>query len=310
MALSELHVDPNSRGQRASRSPDEVIAGLAWQQSGIVGRRQLVARGIPLRSIDYRVKVGRLLVVHRGVYAVGHAALPPRGLLVAGLLVAGAGSALSHRTAAHLWKLTSSMPPSVEITTTDRSPRQRPGLVFHHTTDLDAYIRDGLPLTTPIRTLLDLAATRSCAELERATSEALVLKLIAFEALSTQRGAGSAILARIAGAGIAPTRSELERRFLTVVSRFELPRPQVNARIGPYTVDFLWPGQDLVVEVDGDRFHGHPIAIRRDHARDAELQLRGYAVLRFTWPEVVHDPAMVAARVAGMLNRPATREAS
>jgi len=310
MHRSDCRLDPNNCGQADIHSEDEVIAALATRQGGVVGRRQLVARGIRSRAIDYRVKVGRLRVVYRAVYAVGHDALPQRGLLVAGLLVAGEGSALSHRTAASLWKLTPSMPPFVEITTTINRPETRPALVFHHTRSLDAYTRDGLHVTTPIRTLLDLAATRPRAEAERACGEALVLRLISPAALAKQQGPGSAILARIAGTGVAPTRSELERRFGKVVSKFALPPPLVSARIGPYTVDFLWPGQDLVVEVDGDRFHGHPIAIRRDHARDAELQLRGYAVLRFTWPEVVHDPAMVAARVAGMLNRPATREAS
>jgi hypothetical protein len=248
--------------------------------------------------------------VHRGVYAVGHDALPERGQLVAGLLVAGRGSALSHRTAAALWRLTPSMPPFVELTTTGRRRRSRPGLVLHHAATVETMVRDGLPLTTPIRTLRDLAATRPLREVEAAASQALVLKLVAAHTLGRQQGPGSAVLARLAGAGVAPTRSELERRFLRAAGRAGLPTPQVNVRLGAYVVDFLWPEQRLVVETDGAAFHGHHLAARRDHARDAELQMRGYLVLRLTWQEVVDEPAAATARVARALSLRATRRAS
>jgi Protein of unknown function (DUF559) len=310
MSGSHSHVDPDIWGRRATRPVDEVVARIATRQGGVVGRRQLLVQGISAKAIDHRVGVGRLRVLHRGVYAVGHEALADRGHLFAGLLVAGAGAALSHRTAAGLWKLIPSMPPFVEITTPGRTPRPRGGLLFHTAKTIDAYTRDGLPVTTPIRTLVDLAATRPRAEVERACSEALVLRLVAPEALATTRGPGSAVLARIVGAGVAPTRSELERRFLRALSRSGVPRPLVDTRVGPYTVDFLWPAGNLVVGVDGARYHGHHLAVTRDHARDAELQLRGYVVLRFTWQDVVRDPAGVLARITRLLARPATRRAS
>jgi very-short-patch-repair endonuclease len=282
---------------------------VAGAQGGVVSRAQLVARGIPAKAIEYRVKVGRLRALHRGVYAVGHDALPTRGRLVAGLLVAGPNAALSHRTAAGLWKLTPSMPQLVEVTTTTNRPRSRPGLAFHRARELDTRIRDDLPVTSPIRTLKDLAATRPYDEVERVTSEALVLQLVNQHALAQQQGPGAAVLARLAGAGVAPTRSELERLFLKAVLKFGLPKPLTNHRIGPHEVDFCWPEHRLVVETDGARFHAHHIANRRDHPRDADLQLRGYAVLRFTWQDVVQRPAEVAARVGRFLSR-ASRRAS
>jgi uncharacterized protein DUF559/putative AbiEi antitoxin of type IV toxin-antitoxin system len=286
-----------------------VIAMLAGAQGGVVGRAQLTARGIAAKAIEYRMRIGRLRPIHRGVYAVGHDALPTRGRLVAGLLVAGPSAALSHRTAAGIWKLTPLMPQFVEITTTTRAPRSRPGLILHHATSLETRIRDDLPVTTPLRTLKDLAATRPYKEIERATIEALVLKLVNRQALAHQRGPGAAVLARLVGAGVAPTRSELERRFIKAMLKLGLPTPQVGYRIGAHTVDFCWPEHHLVVETDGARYHDHPIAIRRDHGKDADLQLRGYAVLRFTWQEVVHDPAAVAERVARFFSR-ASRRAS
>jgi very-short-patch-repair endonuclease len=101
---------------------------------------------------------------------------------------------------------------------------------------------------------------------------------------------------------------ELERRFLRVIRR--LPKPLVNAPLGPYNVDFLWPSHRLVVEVDGARFHDHPIARRRDHARDTDLQLRGYLVTRLTWHEITQEPALVRDRVARLLSDRASRTGS
>jgi len=295
-------------GQRANRSLDEAIRRIANRQGGVVSRAQLLAlaeRG----AVEHRIATGRLRVVHRGVYSVGHDAIPVRGRLVAGLLVAGAGAALSHRTAAYVLTLLPSMPPFVEITTAKRAPRNRPGLVFHHATNLETTRRHDLPLTTAIRTLRDLAVTHP-RQVERAASEALVLELVTAEQIGGQQGRGSAALRRIVDELVAPTRSELERRFVRAMVRAGLPRPIVNERIGRHRVDFHWPAQLLVVEVDGWRFHGHRLAFERDRVRDAELQLGGWAVVRFTWRQLRHEPAAVAARVALLLSRPALRRAS
>lgn len=286
-------------------SPDEVIALIAARLGGVIDRAQLSALGLKRGAIDHRILVGRLRPLYEGVYAVGHEAVSPRGRLVAGLLVAGPGAALSHRTAAGLTKLTASMPQFVEITTTKTRPRNRPGLVFHRATTLDVRSKFDLPVTTPIRTLLDLAATRPLPEVERACSEALVRELTTVDAIAGQHGRGSSVLKQIADDGVAPTRSELERRFLKAVLRAGLPRPEVNAKLGRYTVDFYWPDRRLVVELDGWRFHGHRLAFERDRVRDAELQLLGCTVLRFTWRQLRDEAA-----IARFLSRPASRRAA
>jgi very-short-patch-repair endonuclease len=296
MSGRELHIDANNRRQCANDSVDVDIVALANRQGGVVSRTQLLARGVPATAIDYRVRVGRLRVIHHGVYAVGHDAIPIRGRLCAALLVAGPGSALSHRTAAHLLALLPSMPPFVEITTTTHRRANRPGLVFHRATNLETTRRHGLPVTTPIRTLRDLAATRPIAELERAASEALVLKLVTHEDLQAQGG-------RLAKLIVAPTQSGLERAFLKAVLRSKLPAPLTHHRIGPYTVDFYWPSHRLVVETDGARYHDHELARRRDRRRDAELQVRGCTVIR------VDEVEAGVETVARFLSRPATRTA-
>ena len=285
---------------------DEVIARVANRQGGVISRAQLIGAGLDSPGSDYRVRIRRLRAIHRGVYAVGHDAIPIRGRLCAALLVAATHSALSHRTAAYLLTLLPSMPPFVDVTTTGRAPRNRPGLVFHHAKALEATTKHGLSVTTPIRTLRDLAATRPHAEVERAASEALVLKLITKDDLTNQRGPGAAVLARLVSTGIGPTRSRLERAFLKAVVKFGLPEPLVGHRIGQYTVDFYWPCHNLVVETDGDRYHSHALAIPRDRAKDVALQLLGCTVLRVPEDELPEAPATVAR----FLSRPALRRAS
>jgi hypothetical protein len=271
----------------------------------VITRAQLLEIGFTARAIEHRIAVGRLHPIYRGVYAVGHDAIPIRGRLCAGLLVAGDGAALSHRTAAYVLTLLPSMPPFVEITTAKRAPRSRPGLVFHHATNLETTAKHGLPLTTPIRTLKDLAATRPHREVKRAASEALVLKLVTEHELQTQQGPGAAVLARLVDTGLGPTRSGLERAFLRAVVGAGLPAPIVGHPIGPYTVDFYWPSHALVVETDGSDYHGHAIATRRDARRDAELRRRGYTVIRVPEDDLADAPATVAR----LLSRPASRTA-
>ena len=283
-----------------------MIAELANRQGGVVSRAQLQALNVGRGEIQHRVLARRLRPMYRGVYAVGHDAVPIRGRLVAALLVGGPGSALSHRTAAYVLTLLPSMPPFVEVTTTEHRRSNRKGLVFHHARTLETMTRHQLPVTTPIRTLRDLAATRPRAEVERAASEALVLKLTTKRELQSQHGPGAAVLASLVRAGIGPTRSGLERAFLRAVVKRGLPEPLVGHRIGPYTVDFFWPSHNLVVETDGDDYHGHDIAVRRDNKRDIYLQLQGCTVVRVPEEELPDASGTVAA----FLSRPALRRAS
>jgi len=94
MSARDLHFDGNSDRQRANRALNEAIARVANRQGGVISRKQLMALGLDGAGIDNRVRVGLLRVIHRGVYAVGHDAIPIRGRLCGALLVAGAGSAL------------------------------------------------------------------------------------------------------------------------------------------------------------------------------------------------------------------------
>jgi hypothetical protein len=133
-------VDGDSRRQGRSAAAgegpsgvDRALARLATEQDGVVERRQLAGLGLSAAWIDHRVRAGRLIILYRGVYAVGHVALTNRGRTRAALIAAGSTAVLSHRTAAALWKLTPSMPPFVEVTVMRKGPRTRAGLIVHET---------------------------------------------------------------------------------------------------------------------------------------------------------------------------------
>jgi very-short-patch-repair endonuclease len=278
----------------ASEGPpsDVAVARLAARQDGVASRAQLGHLGFTARQIDRRVAAGRLIAIYRGVYAVGHAALTERGRVRAALLAAGPTAVASHLTAARLWELIRSMPDTIEVTVAGRARRSRDGLLIHETTrEPEVRRRDGLPLTAPLRTLIDLAATQPAELVDRAAAEALVRRLV------TDR--------QLQDAGLtapAPTRSELERAFLKIVTQAGLPRPLVNHRIGPYEVDFVWPDHHLIVETDGWAAHGHRRAFERDRARDAALQAAGFRVVRFTYRQIHEQPLRVAAQLARLLH--------
>jgi very-short-patch-repair endonuclease len=268
-----------------------------------------LALGLGRRAIGHRLETGRLTAIHRGVYAVGHPALGPRGRAVAALRAVGPGAVLSHRSAAAIHGLLAATG-AIEVTVAGRAPRSRAGIIVHRAASLgdeDTCRRDGLPLTSPIRTLIDLAGVLPRPPLERVLAEAQVLRLVhppelkrAVERAHGRRGV--ARLARILRAGEpAPTRSQLERTFLRLAAAADLERPRVNERVGRFMVDFLWPAQRVVVETDGWAAHGHRAAFTSDRARDAELQALGFAVLRFTYGQVTEEPVRVAARIAAVL---------
>jgi len=90
--------------------------------------------------------------------------------------------------------------------------------------------------------------------------------------------------------------------MLDLIRAARLPAPLTNTKIGAYEVDFLWPAERLVVEVDGFAFHGPRAAFERDRRRDAELQALGYRVLRITWRRLVEEPEAVVALIAAALS--------
>jgi very-short-patch-repair endonuclease len=209
---------------------------------------------------------------------------------MAAVLAVGQGAVLSHRSAAAHWRLLPSSHPATDVTVPGGSGRKRrAGIRIHRSASLTPQtttLRDGIPVTTPARTLLDLRRCVTAAELGRARRQAEVLGYPLGEAATIEPDL---------------TRSDLERRFLQLCSRHRLPSPEVNARVGDYVVDFLWRRAGLIVETDGYRYHSGRAAFEHDRAREAKLTVAGYEVLRFSWRQIVDAPDVVIAAVRARL---------
>jgi len=279
------------REKSAKTSPDAWIARLAARQHGVVSVGQLIAAGLTYEAIRRRVQAGRLHRIFRGVYAVGHRNLTHQGWWMAAVLACGEGAFLSHGSAAMHWRMLNATKGPVDVTVaTGAGRRRRRGIRTHRSTRLTpkaVTIRQGIPTTTPARTIADLRRVLSRAELEAAIAQAEILHLP---------------IGNVPGLLREPTRSKLERRFSRLCRRHRFPKPEVNVWIGPYQVDVLWRDRRLVVETDGWETHGTRSAFESDRARDAELESLGYRVVRFTYRQAWYDGDLVAGRLRSLLS--------
>ena len=299
------------------RHHDIAIATLAGQQHGVVARGQLTGLGLSRGAIGHRLDCGRLHPVHRGVFAVGHRVLSREGRWMAAVLAGGSGAVLSHRSAAALWGLRLSYSGIAEVTV-PRRLQSRPTLRLHRAElalDETTTVRE-IAVTTPSRTLLDLAAVVLPRQLERAVEEAEVLRLAdsfpLADLIERHRGrAGVAALRRLRDEGqigATVTRSELEDRFLCFLAAHDLPHPEVNVALeigsGWIEADCAWRGRRVVVEMDGYASHGTRAAFEKDRARDRRLQSAGWRVVRITWRHLQDEPAALAGELRALLDPP------
>jgi very-short-patch-repair endonuclease len=273
------------REELANRDPESTIATLAANQHGVVSLSQLEQLGVRRQSVTRRVQAQRLHRIHRGVYAVGHPGLSEKGTWMAAVLACRPDAVLSHTSAAALWQL---LPQRGFVhVTVPGNARNHAGIRVHRSLTLfpsEVTRRAAIPVTTPSRTLADLRRLLPQPQFAAAMRQAEFLGLPLDRQLGPDR-----------------TRSELEARFLSLCRRRRLPKPEVNVPVGPFIADFLWPKHRLIVELDGYRAHGTRSAFESDRARDVELKLLGYEVLRFTWRQLASEPSQVASVLRGLL---------
>jgi very-short-patch-repair endonuclease len=165
--------------------------------------------------------------------------------------------------------------------------KSRPGIRVHRSRNLfpsQTTRRHGIPVTTPSRTLFDLRRVLPPKHFAAALREAEFLQLPIDLNLKPDG-----------------TRSDMEALFLALCRRHRLPKPEANVRIGEYDIDFLWRERRLAAEVDGWDSHRTRSAFEEDRARDLELKLLGYEVVRFTWRQLTEMPAEVAAALRELL---------
>jgi very-short-patch-repair endonuclease len=296
------------------RPMEAVIDELAAAQHGVVCRAQLYEAGLSARAIDRRVGGGRLKVLYRGVYRVG----PVAGLRaqeMAAVLACGAEAVVSHRSAASAWQILPPRRPQdpLDITVPGVVRRRLGGIRAHRARTLapgEVVRVDGVPFTSPGRTLLDLANVVGPGEFERAAAQAERLALITPPVVKTlliahARHPGSRALRRLFEGDSRPafTRSEAEAQLLGLIRKARLRAPETNVRLAGYEVDFLWAAEKLVVEVDGYAWHSSAGAFARDRRRDATLTAAGFRVVRVTWTDIVDDPEATLVNLAQALAR-------
>jgi hypothetical protein len=297
------------RGERRHDPADRAIDALAEGQHGVVTRAQLSELGLGRRAIEHRLEVARLYPVHRGVYAVvGRRLLTKHGHWMAAVFACGPGSALSFRAGAALWGIRRGS--RIEVTVPrGRRPRGRINLHWADLPDDEVTVREGIPVTTVPRTLLDLSAVLQRDEWRSALRQAEQLKLTDRLWLGDlleryPRKPGVPVIREVleeARHGLGVVRSEFEERFQAFLLGAGLPMPQVNVRIEGMEVDCAWPEQRVVVELDGRAVHDTADAFELDRARDRRLGAAGWRVVRVTWRQLHDDAAELAADLRRLL---------
>lgn len=269
-------------------------------------------RGLSAQAIQHRLTKGRLHRLERGVYAVGRPQVGRQGRWMAAVLSCGPRAALSYGSAAALWGIERERRKGIEVSVpvclTPRDGRifvyRRPNL-----RESEVVVRDGIPVTSIVRTFIDIAARLGRGDLERAVNEAdrldLIDPLTLAEALAQHPGKhGVGRLREMLGERTFQlTDSELERRFLRLVGEAGLPMPLTQQHLNGFRVDFLWPDSKLVVETDGLRYHRTPSQQARDRQRDQAHLAAGFTPLRFTHAQICYEPGYVRFTLLAVMNR-------
>ena len=283
------------------------------RQAGVVSYAQLLRIGLSPREIDLRHDRGRLHAIHRGAYAVGHPAVSVEGRRWAAVLALGEDAFLSHHTAADAYEIRKSSSALVHVTVRGRVGRKRRAGIRIHRPQLlpddEVTTLRRLPITTPARTLLDLAAAGLRGRpLEAALDQASVSGVLDFADLRgllaryPRRSGTRSLRAQLSRyGGRVDTRSRLERLVYELCDDHGLPRPLVNTVIEGKVRDFYWPHRRLVVEADSYRWHRSPSALNDDRERDVQLTLAGYRFLRFTYEQVTQRPRYVVGALLAAL---------
>lgn len=293
--------DTDQRDRRVAE-----IAGDAW---GIVTVAELRTCGLTDNAIASRRRRGWLHRLHPGVYAVGHPNPTWEGRLLAAVRACGPAAVLSHHSAAELWGFLDREERSPQVTVAGGSTRRHAGIRVHRTLSLGPSERRrelGVPVTSPARTLLDLAPVLPPKGIRAAVRRAHGLRLLALRQIGElleqhPRRRGCAVLRRVISSGAAPTQSELESEVLDLILSAGLTHPVVNeplelagTRVIP---DFRWPESRLVVEADGAAWHEGTLARAADAERQALLEAHGHTVVRVSWRQAMLEPEATRERV-------------
>lgn len=288
---------------------EAAVAALAATQYGLLTVNQAVACGFPERTVRNRCHHGRWhWAGPPGVIAMPGTPESWRRVLWAHVLGEGPNAVASHRSAAAIWRIPGFDGGDVEVSKAHGRNRRLPNgrihgslwLPEHHVT-----VRHAIPVTTPARTIFDLAGWVHERRTERALDNALSMKLTTMDKvaavlveLACRGRRGTTLMRRLCekrGIGYVAPDSELEAIVLEVLDGAGLPRPEQQIRLGDSVgligrVDFLYRRARVIIEADGWRWHSSELDTAADKARDAAFRAAGWTVIRVRWHEVVNQP--------------------
>jgi very-short-patch-repair endonuclease len=261
------------------------------------------------------MEAGRLHRLHPGVYAVGHRLIPKEGWWMAAVLASGPDAVLSHHSAAALWGLRSYSERVVEVTLPCKSTSSKQIRRHHSSLPADeTTVKEGIPVTSVPRTILDLAATEPTDVVENLLREQEHRRLWdrlslpdLIERYPGKRGIRKvrAALERLEEEPEGHKLSKLEERFASFLRKHGLPLPRFNDWIMAggerYKVDCHWPGTGQIVELDGWQGHNTRSAFHGDRARDRKLRVAGYSITHITWNQLDDEPEEIAADLRALL---------
>lgn len=298
------------------------IGRRAELQHGVVSRDQLRELGIRDDAIDFAIAQGRLYPIFRGVYGVGHGPLGREGRLLAAVLACGPGAVVSHGTAASLLGLWEAEPRLIDVIAPVQMGRGFAGIKRRHTplpVLRDRWRYKLIPCTSPSRTIIDVAGMVGERSLGRTVEQAAVRGMLNVpeidSILAGPRRRGSRLLRLVLEdwrryPAAMRIRSPLEARLLPLLTQWRIPVPRVNEDIvlgdDTFEIDFLWRRQRVVVETDGGKYHGHPLAQARDSHRNSVLRAYGYEVRRLSWHDLEDRQWRVRRELTRLLLPPET----
>ena len=285
----------------------------ARRQGWVISWTQCLAVGASTAQMTALVRAGVLLRPHPAVYVVAGAPADQVVAVRAALAAAGPTATASHWTAGWLQGIAPADKPgaTIHLTVLTQSRPSLTGVTIHRSSGpLSSRPYRALPCTLPARTLVDMAATATPAELADAIDRARATRIVRLSELeaeteSGRRGAGALRrelekLGHIGG----PTASALEARMARLIRTYGLPEPRAERIAGPagrYRIDYAYDQARLAIEVYGYTSHSSPAQLRKDTARQNDLILADWRVLVFTWQDVTNDPARVAAQIRAAL---------
>ena len=291
---------------------DQAVRWVAERQHGVATASQARACGLGRSAIAGRRARGQWQTLQSGVFLVTDAQPSEHARILAAVLSCSPYAVAGHVTAAWLWGIVDRPSRCVHVVMVDASnPGRRQGVRVHRPTALAPLAlrwRHGIPLASPVDTVLDIAAALSPDELEAAWAIAVSMGLASATRLrsavaSSPRRTGLSRLRDLARASSDPalSRSPNERRLHALVRDAALPEPETNVVVYGKEVDLWWPQARVAVEVDAFGTHGSPRSFESDRLVDANFKAGGIEVLRFTRRRIRDRPYEVVASLAAVL---------